>query len=120
MLTAKIGLAIRCFGLFAPVSIFLGLSLLTLPATAQTNSALAYTFTTLAGEAGVGSADGVGDAAQFSNPYGIAVDSAGNLYVADTFNFTISKDHVGRGSEHPRRFCWESRYKQWNGKQRSL
>ena len=48
--------------------------------------------TTLAGAPGMnGSADGSGAAAQFSNPYGIAADTAGNLYVADTINQTIRK-----------------------------
>ena len=46
--------------------------------------------TTVAGAAGViGSADGSGSAARFYYPAGIAVDSAGNLYVADTYNHTI-------------------------------
>ncbi len=48
-------------------------------------------FTTLAGSAGSGSADGTGAAARFANPWGIAVDGAGNLYVADTENHTIRK-----------------------------
>ncbi len=48
--------------------------------------------TTLAGLAGSsGSADGTGNAARFLNPNGIAVDVAGNVYVADTFNYTIRK-----------------------------
>ena len=48
--------------------------------------------TTLAGTAGSSSsADGAGVAARFSEPNGIAVDSAGNLYVADTSNGTIRK-----------------------------
>jgi len=48
--------------------------------------------TTIAGAAGViGSADGSGNAARFNAPAGIAVDSAGNLYVADTYNRTIRK-----------------------------
>jgi hypothetical protein len=38
--------------------------------------------TTFAGGA-AGSADGVGRAAQFTNPYGIATDPAGNLWVAE-------------------------------------
>ncbi len=48
--------------------------------------------TTVAGLAGsAGRADGMGSAARFSSPTGIAVDGAGNLYVADSGNFTIRK-----------------------------
>jgi sugar lactone lactonase YvrE len=48
--------------------------------------------TTLAGLAGsYGTNDGSGSAAQFNSPSGVAVDSAGNLYVADTGNHTIRK-----------------------------
>ena len=51
-----------------------------------------YTFTTIAGRPGVpGSADGAGTAARFNHPGGIAADSSGNLYVADTDNHTIRK-----------------------------
>jgi sugar lactone lactonase YvrE len=38
-----------------------------------------------------GSTDGTGASALFSNPDGIAVDGAGNLYVGDTLNGTIRK-----------------------------
>jgi DNA-binding beta-propeller fold protein YncE len=47
--------------------------------------------TTLAGTGTTGSADGVGTAARFNNPFGVAVDAAGNLYVADAFNHRIRK-----------------------------
>lgn len=48
--------------------------------------------TTFAGAAGVyGSANGSGGNAQFYQPTGIAVDSAGYVYVADTWNHTIRK-----------------------------
>jgi hypothetical protein len=48
--------------------------------------------TTLAGTAGSGgSADGTGAAARFSGPYGVAVDGAGNVFVADTDSDTIRK-----------------------------
>ena len=48
--------------------------------------------TTLAGTAGTqGSADGQGPAASFFHPAGVAVDAAGNVYVADAMNYTIRK-----------------------------
>jgi len=48
--------------------------------------------TTLAGSVfPSGSADGVGSAAQFYRPQGIATDIFGNLFVADTENDTIRK-----------------------------
>src|SRR4051812_44832537 len=45
-----------------------------------------YFFSTFAGDAGYGSADGTGSAARFNAPTGVAVNSAGNVYVADTNN----------------------------------
>jgi streptogramin lyase len=48
--------------------------------------------TTLAGQHGnPGSANGNSSAAQFHYPSGLTVDSAGNVYVADTFNQLIRK-----------------------------
>ena len=56
------------------------------------NAAQTYTFGTLAGLAGSpGTTDGTGSAARFSLPSGVGVDSAGNVYGADTFNHTIRK-----------------------------
>jgi sugar lactone lactonase YvrE len=50
------------------------------------------TVTTLAGVAGqTGSGDGPGGSARFNGPYAVAVDGAGNVYVADFFNATIRK-----------------------------
>jgi sugar lactone lactonase YvrE len=50
------------------------------------------TVTTFAGIAGAtGTSDGVGSAARFNAPAGLAVDSAGNIYVADTNNNTVRK-----------------------------
>lgn len=51
-----------------------------------------YCFTNLAGLAGTaGNINGPGMAAQFNQPWGVAVDSAGSVYVADTLNHTIRK-----------------------------
>ena len=51
-----------------------------------------YTFSTLAGSPGIqGSANGTGSVARFRSPYGVAVDSAGNVYVADQGNHAIRK-----------------------------
>jgi len=48
--------------------------------------------TTLAGFPGAsGSTDGTGSAARFNTPQGVAVDSAGNVYVAESYNHTIRK-----------------------------
>lgn len=54
---------------------------------------------TLAGAPGFfGSSDGVGAAARFNHPAGIAADGAGNLFVADSENNTIRKIAVATGT----------------------
>jgi hypothetical protein len=50
-----------------------------------------YTFSTIVGNSGYGSAEGTGNTARFYQPSGLAVDSAGNVYVADKLNHTIRK-----------------------------
>ncbi len=59
---------------------------------AGVGSAQPMTFTHLAGNAGgEGCVDGTGSGARFDNPKGVAVDGAGNVFVADTLNHTIRK-----------------------------
>jgi sugar lactone lactonase YvrE len=49
------------------------------------------TVSTLAGSTTSGSSDGTGIVAMFNNPLGVAIDAAGNVYVADTDNHKIRK-----------------------------
>lgn len=52
------------------------------------------TVTTVAGDGTPGDADGIGRAARFNGPVGIAVDDTGVVYVADTYNDRIRR--IGR------------------------
>jgi sugar lactone lactonase YvrE len=47
--------------------------------------------TTLAGSGSQGSADGLGTAASFNAPTGVAVDGSGNVYVTDLFGHKVRK-----------------------------
>ncbi|CAN7388137.1 NHL repeat-containing protein [Pseudoduganella sp. LjRoot289] len=49
------------------------------------------TVSTLAGSGVAGTADGKGREAQFNGPIGVAVDEAGVVYVADTYNDSIRR-----------------------------
>lgn len=73
----------------------IGLALLAFSYSASL-SAQSYHFITLAGRSkatgapdGAGAADGVGSVAEFSFPWGLAVGSSGNVFVADNNNDTI-------------------------------
>ena len=57
------------------------------PVTPPTNTVMV---STLAGST-IGYADGTGSSAKFYSPYGVAVDSGGNVYVGDTSNHKIRK-----------------------------
>ena len=54
------------------------------------SSTRAQTVSTLAGST-PGYADGTGEAAQFNQPYGVAVAADGSVYVADRYNYRIRK-----------------------------
>lgn len=59
---------------------------------AQLSHALGSVFTTFAGVAGAsGATDGTGNGARFNGPNAVAVDSSGNIYVADASNQVIRK-----------------------------
>ena len=66
-----------------------------------------WVVTTLAGLAGhAGSTDGTNSAARFNGPEGVAVDSAGNVYVADTWQLHDPQSDAGRnelGGDDPGR-----------------
>ena len=59
--------------------------------TSTTLSSVTGAVTTFAGSASNGYSDGLGTAALFSSPAGIASDASGNLYVSDSFNNRIRK-----------------------------
>jgi len=47
------------------------------------------------GRALPGSANGTGSTVRFNRPFGVAVDSSGNVFVADTGNNTIRANGIG-------------------------
>ena len=78
------------FALFIS-SLILGLGLAGCGGGSGSGSGSGVRVTTLAGSAlSDGSADGT-TLARFNNPFGVAVDSSGNVYVTDRENTTIRK-----------------------------
>ncbi|MSU57409.1 MAG: hypothetical protein EXS35_04390 [Pedosphaera sp.] len=71
----------------APLAIVCGLLLVV----ALTAHSQPVGINTLAGNTGQGSTNGFGSSARFNHPRGVAADSAGNVFVADTENGTIRK-----------------------------
>ncbi len=58
----------------------------------QAQTETAYDWRTLSGlPGGLGNVDGAGEAARFCQPCAVALDAAGNLYVADYYNYAIRK-----------------------------
>jgi hypothetical protein len=83
-----------------------------------TSAGVVSTFAESAGMAG--SANGTGGAARFSSPIGVALEAAGDIFVADSDNNTIRKI-TPEGLVHdrgwPRRCDWQRR---WCGRFRAL
>jgi len=72
------------------------LTLSTLLATCKApTTSLVWVLSTLVGSNAAGYADGIGAAAEFNWLTGVAVDSAGNVYVADFGNHLIQKIEYG-------------------------
>lgn len=83
VLSQPIGIAVNASG-----SLVVADATLNTVSTVTTSGAL----TVLAGSAGsAGTSNGTGSGALFNQPRGVAVDGAGNLYVADSANATIRK-----------------------------
>ena len=78
---------VRCRG----SSMMLWLAAFCLLTAAFTGICQSLSFNTVAGYSGHGSTNGSAGAVRFNNPWGVAVDSSGNVYVADTDNHCVRK-----------------------------
>lgn len=83
---------------FSPLYRSLGMAVLlsSIPIACLADDASSWAVSTFAGQASnSGSADGTASAALFNGPRGVAVDTSGQIFVADTFNHTIRKISPG-------------------------
>ncbi len=83
---------VPCLPYWSGAMCFIALCIFYLPAYSQV-------FNTIAGNGVIGYSGDNGQAvnASFNNPQGIAMDSAGNLYIADNQNYTIRKINAQTG-----------------------
>lgn len=110
----------RLTGTFLAISASMLLLAGNLPARGQPDPV--YEWATLAGPfGGAGHEDGTSAHARFNHPSGVAVDTAGNLYAADTWNNRIAKatfpspyPTVAWGFDGTRlRLAWPERFLGW-------
>ncbi len=74
------------------IKFLIGARTTTLGSTNAANNSSKAVVTTVAGMAGSsGTNDATGSSARFNRPNGIAIDSSGNLYIADQYNNSIRK-----------------------------
>jgi len=72
-------------------SFILALIILLASCKGSTSPSPAWVVSTIAGSGAQGHQDGAAASAQFNDPYGVAVDSSGNVYVADIHNNRVRK-----------------------------
>ena len=93
-ITVNAGLQAPAIAYASPQTYTMGTAITSLVPTNSGGAVPATTYsqvTTLAGSKAQGSANGTGAAASFYSPYGLTTDAAGNVYVADLFNYDIRK-----------------------------
>jgi hypothetical protein len=79
-----------------------GLGLVSIVALAVPAQAAPGDVSTLAGSGVAGFVNATGTAASFNAPDHIVVDKAGNVFVSDSLNYVVRKDHPGWSCYHLR------------------
>src|SRR6516162_3573331 len=80
------------------LSVLTGIGLALAPGICQGQAPATYNISTIAGTPGTGGYSGDGspaNTAQLNGPCALAVDNAGNLYIADSLNFRVRKMAIG-------------------------